>query len=114
MNSRAKGMRAQRKLILVLQEMGYLVSKVEQGGLYVKEKDMFSLFDLCCIREDKLLLVQVTNNTPHTHRRFAEFSLKYDLTSVYYEQWVWFARQGWKVFEYSGGKYKVIRDDRKK
>ncbi len=115
MNYRSRGNRIQRKLILELQQDGFIVSKVEQTGLYTKETDMFGLFDLCCLREDKLLMVQVTaGKAPHTHKRYVEFSLKYDLTSLFFEQWWWRPRIGWKVFEYGSGGYKVIRDDRKK
>jgi hypothetical protein len=115
MNYRTRGNKVQRKLILSLKEQGFIVSKVEQTGMYTKETDMFGLFDLCCIREDKLLMVQVTGGkSPHTHKHYKEFSLKYDLPSVEYQQWWWIPRVGWKVWVYESGKHKVIRDDRKK
>jgi len=114
MNYRKRGMRIQRKLIIELQGKGFLVSKVEQSGMYTKETDMWGLFDISCLREDKVLMVQVTaGNNPHIHKHYVEFSMKYDLPCLCFEQWWWRPRIGWKVFEYSGGKYKVIRDDRK-
>jgi len=114
MNYRTRGNRIQRKLILLLQQDGFMVSKVEQTGIYTKETDMWGLFDLACIREDKLLMVQVTaGKSPHVHKGYKEFSLKYDLPSLHYQQWWWIPRVGWKVFEYASGAYNVIRDDRK-
>jgi hypothetical protein len=106
-NSRRIGNRTQLKLMKSLRREGWVVSKVEQGGKFVTEKDAFGLFDLLCINEQKILLIQVTTNRPHVHKNYKEFSKKYPVPSALYEQWVWFGRRGWKKFSYQQGTMKT-------
>ena len=99
-NPRQKGNRVQLKLINYLKSQSWLVSKAEVGGKFVKEKDMFGLFDLVCIKPCTILLVQVTCNTPHTHRKYQEFSNKYANESIWIEQYVWIDYKGFKRYIY--------------
>ena len=111
-NTRAKGGRVQRQSIKYYEERGWRVAKVEVGGKFVKEKDMFGLFDLVCIKGSKCLFVQVTTNRPHTHKDYHAFSLKYPIPGISIVQVVWYDRRGWKIFTYNKNK-KTVKDLRK-
>jgi len=113
MNAKAKGHRTQLKAIKLLESEGYLVGKVEQQGRFVKEKDLFGLFDLVAIKDYDLRFVQVTSNKPHSHKKYLGFSKKFRLLggSCYF-QMVYYDRKGWKVFNYVNGK-KYVEDNRK-
>lgn len=112
MKTRTKGNRNQRKAITELEEKGYLVSKVELGGKFTTQKDLFGLFDLVAIAPNgKVYFIQITTNRPHTHKDYVAFVKRYKPSAVI-EQWVWFDRKGWKKFLYLKDKYKVV-DERK-
>jgi len=113
MNAKVKGNRVQLKCIKLLESEGYLVGKVEQHGKFVKEKDLFGLFDLIAIKEYDIMFVQVTCNKPHSHKKYLEFSKKYpQVGRSCYFQMVHYDRKGWKVFNYVKGK-KYLVDNRK-
>ena len=111
-NTRAKGGRVQRQAISYLEKKGWHVAKVEVGGRFEKNKDMFGLYDLCCVRRNKCLFVQVTTNRPHTHKDYHAFSIKHQIPGVAIIQMVWYDRKGWKIFTYNKNK-KSIEDLRK-
>lgn len=111
-NSRNKGNRNQRKAIEYFESSGYLVSKAERTGKFEKEKDLFGLFDLACIKKGEMLLVQVTTNRPHTHKFYKEFSKKYHNNGVEFWQIVWYDRKGWRKFLYKLGNA-IEYDERK-
>jgi hypothetical protein len=92
--TRRKGNTNRRKAINILEENGWQVDVVEKVGKWIKQKDMFSLFDLCCIKRfsDELrpfsdekkfqypvqvAFVQIATNKPHSHKPFIAFSKKY-------------------------------------
>ena len=102
-NTKAKGNLRQRMLIARLEAEGWLVGKVEQGGKFTKVKDLFGLFDLAALKPRNLQLIQVTCNTPHTHKHYQAFVDKY-LIKAY--QWVYMDRKGWKQFIYKPHKNK--------
>jgi len=99
-NTRVKGNKNQRRCIETLIEKGWQVGKVEQRGKFVKEKDLFGLFDLTCIHKKKVLFVQVTSNRPHTHKLYQHFANQHQCKNILIEQWVWVDRKGWKIFKY--------------
>ena len=107
---RAKGNRVQHKLVQALEAEGYLVAKAEVGGKFVKNKDMFGLFDLCCIRQDNVLFVQVTCNKPHTHKKYQIFANTYANDRVWIEQFVWMDFKGFKKFKYFPSGYKEVEE----
>jgi hypothetical protein len=111
-NTRAKGNRIQLKFIEHLKEEGWLVGKVEQTGKFVKEKDLFGLFDLAGINPSRILLAQVTCNRPHTHEDYIKFSKTYPVRKLVIMQGVWYDHKGWKIFTYYNGR-KYVRDLRK-
>lgn len=112
-NTKVKGNYIQRKLITRLEHDKHLVAKVEQGGKFAKVKDMFGLFDLVAIREDVISFIQVTCNRPHSHKPYLKFSKKYKFQGLYYMQYIWYDRRGWKIFEYYRGKMEIY-DERKR
>lgn len=114
--TRAKGNRNQLKCIKALEKEGYRVAKVELGGKFTKEKDLFGLFDLVCIKKNSpVLFVQVTTNRPHKHSEYEIFAEQYYSYPTYIEteQWVWYDRKGWVKFQYQNGGDCIKRDERK-
>lgn len=106
-NTRAKGNRNQLKVIKYLEREGFLVDKVEKHGKFVKQKDMFGLFDLVAIRKGNILLVQVTCNRNHPHKKFQEFSNMYANESIYIEQYIWMDYKGFVQYIYYPNNYKT-------
>lgn len=77
--ARAKGNRSRRKVIELLESEGYEVAITERTGRFIFPKDMFSLFDLVCIKyAQPIKFVQVSTNKPHPHKAFKAFRNKYD------------------------------------
>lgn len=111
-NTKAKGNKVQRTAIKKLEKEGWLVAKVEVGGKFVKEKDMFGLFDIVSIKPTQCLFTQITTNTPHIHKDYINFSKKYKIPGIKITQMVWYDRKGWKIFTYEKGK-KTVEDLRK-
>lgn len=103
-NTRAKGNRNQNKCITFLEKQGCLVDVVEKKGKFIKQKDMFSLFDLVSVHRDGgVCFVQVTSTRPHTHKPYLEFSKEFHKTGVIITQFVWINYKGFKVFTYKNG-----------
>jgi hypothetical protein len=100
---RQKGGRIRRKAIELLQIAGFQVSTVERTGRFIKEKDMFGLFDIAGIKRGCLVLVQVTTNKPHKHTPFQDFSLAFPNGGIEYWQFVWKDNKGWYFFQYKDG-----------
>jgi len=114
MTTRSKGSRIQRKLIEELQKVGFIASKVEQTGRFVKQKDLFGLFDICAIDSDGTIhFIQVTCNKPHTHKEYQKFAEVINPQAVI-SQWVWYDRRGWKKFFYQKGSKTYVSDERVK
>jgi hypothetical protein len=104
--SRAKGNRARRKSIELLEGCGYKVAIVERTGKFIKIKDMFGLFDLVAILHpekyrDEVQFVQVTCNKPHSHKAYKQFSKDYPHIDVV--QHVWMDGGKLKYFDYENG-----------
>jgi len=101
---RAKGNRIQLKLIKKLRAEGWLVAKTERVGKFIKEKDLFGIGDLICLKKvnDKTVIkiIQSTSSRPHTHKKYKEFVEKFGEEYLKVEQHVWINRKGWKVFSY--------------
>jgi len=111
-NTRNKGNRVQRDCIARLQLSGFLVSKVEKGGKFAKEKDMFGLYDLVAIKKGMCLFVQVTCNRPHTHQDYQQFSKDYSNNGIEFWQMIKYDNKGWRNFQYRFGG-KIEYDERK-
>lgn len=114
MNKKKKGNRNQLKAIKQLEQDNWLVGKVELGGKFEKNKDLFGIFDLVCVRKKEVLFVQVTSNRPHTHKTYLEFSHLYCCDNIGIQQWVYYDRKGWKKFDYFENENYHCEDERKK
>lgn len=91
MNTRAKGTRNRKKTLDHLTAQGWLVGVVERTGRFIFPKDLFSLFDICCIKKNKVLFVQVATNRPHTHKVYKAFRKKVCCKKyILIEQWCWY------------------------
>ena len=96
-----------------MQLAGYLVDTVEKTGRFHKQKDLFGLFDIFCIRKGVAVLIQVTSNKPHKHNDYQEFSKKYHNNGIEFWQWAWIDNKGWKRWQYQMGG-KTLYDETKK
>lgn len=77
MNTRAKGNKARREVIAYYKRNGGDAAICERTGKFIKEKDLFGLFDL--VAYDSLgdvWFIQVTCNKPHSHKKHQEFANK--------------------------------------
>lgn len=97
MKTRKKGNRNRRKAIELLESEGFLVDIVEKTGKFVKQKDLFGLWDLMAIKRlpeyTEVRLVQVKSNTKPTMKPFRQFKEEYgDAFSC--EVWIWKDRKG--------------------
>lgn len=102
-NTRAKGLRVQRKAINELESKGWLVGIVERTGKFIKEKDLFGLFDLICIDKGCIRLIQIkSNSTGGMLKDIRKFSEEHDHDKLSSELWVHKDRKGW--IKYGRGK----------
>ena len=112
-NSRAKGTRNQNKVKDLFTRMGYLVDDVERRGRHLKQKDLYGLYDLVAVHPvHKPCLVQVTSNTPHTHKLYLDFAETYSEHQLAV-QVIWIDRKGFIGYIYHKNNKKTIVDGRK-
>ncbi len=112
-NTKAIGWRNMDKCRKRMQFAGYLVDTVEKTGRFCKQKDLFGLFDLFCIKKGSAVLIQITTNKNHGHKPYLQFSKDYHNNGIEFQQWVWYNRRGWRMFNYRMG-MKIETDERKK
>ena len=114
MNAKVKGRTAVNRYIKdFLEGEHFIHDKVEKTGKFVKQKDLFGLFDLIALhRFGHVYFIQVTCNRPHSHKKFLKFEETYGKKSRIIQA-VWYDRKGWKIFEYVYGDV-LIEDMRKK
>lgn len=102
-STRNKGNRNQRKAITELEEDGWLVGVVERTGKFIKEKDLFGLFDILALKEGFIRMIQIkTNSTGGMLKRIKSFSNEHDHNKLSSELWVWKDYKGW--IKYGKGK----------
>ena len=109
-NTRRKGNRSQLRAVKELEKDGWLVGIVERVGKFIKQKDLFGIGDLICVKHDcvfwddvfrtEIKIIQITSNKPHPHKKFKEFAKKYSESYLSIEQWVYKDRIGWKKYKY--------------
>lgn len=99
MTSRSKGNRNRRACITLLEQQGFVVDVVEKTSRFAKIKDLFGLFDIVAISSKKVVFIQVTTNSPHSHQPLSDFKALYPFVGV--AQYVWYDYKGFKVFTYS-------------
>lgn len=115
-NPRAKGNRSVRRAIEYYEKKGWLVDKVEKTGKWVIEKDLFNLFDLICLKRNKVTFVQVKTNRPPTQKDYIQFAQKYcgkRHSRINIEVYTWYDRKGPVVHKFyqNGG---IKREDLRK
>jgi len=116
--ARQKGTRNENKCKELLEEQGWLVDKVEKKGKFLKNKDLFGLFDLIAIGHNRSKLyhptvyyvdvnfVQVTTNKPHTLKPYIEFAQKWVCLNIHVTMYVWIDRRGFILYDFkSDGSY---------
>lgn len=104
-NTRAKGNRNRRKIIDLLEKQGYRVAIVERTGRFIKEKDMFGLFDLVAINKyGDIKFVQVATNKPHSHKAFKQFRNDYNQSQSDWHEYIPYSIEQYCCID--GGKIK--------
>ena len=105
-STRAKGNRNVRRCKDMFIRCGWWYDDCEKKGKYIKQKDLFGLFDGIAISKNsnKVRFIQVTSNRPHTHKKYQQFVEDYPLSQVIVEQWVYIDRKGFRIFLYKKGK----------
>ena len=113
MNTRAKGMRAERRAEKELKEEGWLIARAKGSTKYNKSVDFFGLFDIIALRETdslKILVlgnytiskgvrrkyIQIKCNYKPSLKPYKKFNEKYCDENDSVEIWIWYDRKGWK------------------
>ena len=112
-NTREKGQRIERKAKKSLEKNNYKVHKAYMGGKYRKNRDIFNLFDLIAVREDKIKFIQVKANRASGQGEIKEQS-DFIPEWVDIELWVWHDNEGWRIKRLSreDDKWETILDER--
>ena len=87
MNRKQKGLKTQRELIKLLEASGWIVSVVERLGRFIKEKDLWNLLDLACIKGNYIKFIQVKSNQWGKITPYKQFAKIHQVPNVYYEIW---------------------------
>ena len=110
-NNYQKGVRNRKKCIDYFELRGWKVAKVETHNKYSKETDLFGLFDLIAIKGDNIRFIQVTSNTPHTHKNYKKFKQQHNIGGIY--QFVWIDYKGFKIYKYEKDKHILLKENEK-
>lgn len=62
MNRRAKGRRNELRAKKILEAQGYQVEQAKGSSRWSKQNDLWGLFDLCGVKKDGVVWVQVKSN----------------------------------------------------
>lgn len=111
--SRQKGNRNIRKVIERYKEelsRDWKIDRVERTAKWIKEKDMFGLFDLVAVApKGHVHLIQVKTNRPPTQQPFRDFASKYASHKVKVKCFTWYDYKGWRIQTYlKNGKIKEV------
>lgn len=112
-NSRAKGNSSVRKAIAYYTDEGWLVDKVEKTGKYIKDKDLYNLFDLVGVKSNQTIFIQVKTNRPANKEGYVKFAKKYAGEHLFIECYTWYDFVGPTIHSYRRTG-KVIRFDYRK
>lgn len=90
MRTRIKGNRIRLKGINELKDKGYLVDVVEKTGRFIKQKDLFGLFDVIYISPVGFIgFVQFRANRKPNLKPYKGFRNKYNVPWIKIEVWIW-------------------------
>ena len=104
--ARQKGYRSVAKARKYYEKQGYIVANLEKTGKFVKEKDLFGLWDILALKDRKHIFIQVKTNlslgkkkrTKWTHE-FSDFGSKHGNRYVDYLIWVCYDNKPSKVLD---------------
>ena len=96
MNTKAKGQRAVRACLKDLSSDGWISETVEKSGMYLKNRDLFGLWDIISIKGWRTKLIQVKTNRKPVLLPFMEFQKEHPQFQC--EVWVWKDRQGFSKY----------------
>jgi Holliday junction resolvase len=96
LTARAKGQRTERKAVEELEKQGYLVYRVKGSTKFNKDVDIFSLFDILCVKPNESRLIQVKTNQKPPLEPYNKFSQTYPQFKC--EVWVWKDRRGFDIY----------------
>jgi hypothetical protein len=102
---RAKGNRNRRKAIDYYTSQVWLVDVVEKTGKFVVVKDLYSLFDLIGVKENKTILIQVKTNKPDKLEFFQDFANQYGGDNLLVEMIVYYDREGPTIHKFKPDAY---------
>lgn len=111
--SKRKGYRTKKKAQKYYQERDWAVDDCEKGGRFIKNKDLFNLFDLVAVKGCQVLFIQVKTNRPAGQKEFQEWADKHCNESIRCVVWTWYDRDGPRIQEYKSSGEIEERDLRK-
>lgn len=98
--SRRKGARVKRKCKEYFEEEGWIVGDVEKSSRYIKNKDLFNLFDLIAVKGKTIRFIQVKTNKPPTQKEYKEWAQKHCSCHVECVAATWYDYQNWRFQNY--------------
>ena len=104
-NTYLKGWRTVRKGRNKLEEDKWVTADVENKGRFIKEKDLFGLFDVIAIKAGKTKLIQFKTNRMPSFKPYLKFAKDYPQFDV--EIWCWVNYKGWRI-------WKALKNGKKK
>ena len=104
--NKQKGYRTVSKGKKLLVSQGYIYTNLEKSGRFVKEKDLFGLWDALFIRGKVHLFVQFKTNASFGVRKprkwlipYIEFGRVHGSSLVRYEVWNWIDNKGFEIYK---------------
>jgi hypothetical protein len=96
---RAKGYRTVSAGAKIFKSKGFIGANLEKSGKFVKDKDLFNLWDYLFIKGKKHVFVQFKTNLKGQKwmQPYIKFGKKHGSKIVKYEIWNKFDRKGFKV-----------------
>jgi hypothetical protein len=96
---RAKGYRTVASGRKILESQGYIVANLEKTGKFIKDKDLWGLWDVLGIKEKEHLFIQFKTNLQGSKWKqpYIEFGQIHGSSIVKYEIWDKFDNKGFKI-----------------
>jgi hypothetical protein len=111
MNTRIKGNRSVRRAIEYYTKEGWVVDKVEKVGKWILIKDLYGLFDLVGVKNNRTVFIQVKTNLFPKKDLYFEFAKKFGGKNLFVESYTWFDNKGEVVYRYLPERYTHIMCD---
>jgi hypothetical protein len=105
-NAKSKGYRTVALGRRILEEQGYIVANLEKTGKFVKEKDLFGLWDALSVRGKYHIFTQYKTNMESGKKKYRKwlqpyiaFGKLHSSEFVRYDVRIYHNRRGWEVIE---------------